>query len=255
MNPRFLCPGNWAPGQVSADWVTNSRRLVPEVESAIDTAWATALARPGVHLFDGPMCRMESWQATSDRLRLLLSTSSYKPFLGTNMSHPEFVDQYGTEVMANPVGVSPALLTADGYLLFGIRNTSVAYYPGRIHPFAGCMEPGDTDVFTAVAPELHEELSLAQPDLADIRCTGIAEDTSLRQPELIFAAESLLNRAQIESRLEQTEHGAAWSIPANASTIAAAVVEEKQLTPVAIAAMLLWGRLRFGEAWFAERIA
>ena len=86
------------------------------------------------------MCRLERWTVSPDgsRLRLSLSETSYKPFYGTNMSHPELADRFGADVMANPVGVSPALETADGYLLLGRRNSAVAYYPGRLHPFAGC---------------------------------------------------------------------------------------------------------------------
>src|SRR5207248_1244381 len=101
---------------------------VPEVERVIDWTWARVAARPGVNLFDGPMCRLESWRAAPDRLELVLSGTSYKPFLGTNLYHPDLADRYGREVLANPVGVSPALQTADGWLMMGRRNTSVAYY-------------------------------------------------------------------------------------------------------------------------------
>ena len=158
---KFLRPGNWSSSQVSISWIPNSRRIIPEVETAIDAAWANALARPGVHLFDGPMCRVESWAATDDRLCLTLSKSTYKSFLGTNMANPKFADDFGPEVMANPLGVSPALVTADRQLLLGRRNASVAYYPNRVHPFAGSMEPADADPFASIYREMQEELSLS----------------------------------------------------------------------------------------------
>ena len=51
-------------------------------------------------------------------------------------------DNHGSaDCLANPVGVSPALLSADNFLIMGRRNASVAYYPNRIHPFAGALEP------------------------------------------------------------------------------------------------------------------
>ena len=67
------------------------------------------------------MCRLERWEASPDgsRLHLSMSTTSYKPFFGTNMSHPELADRYGPDVLANPIGVSPALETSDGQLLLG----------------------------------------------------------------------------------------------------------------------------------------
>lgn len=247
---RLTRPGNWSTAQVSVSWTSNTRRLIAEVESAIETAWATALSRPGVNLFDGPMCRLESWTATDERLQLNISKSSYKTFVGTNMAHPEFAAAFGPDVMANPIGVSPALITADDQLLLGRRSSSVAYYPNRVHPFAGSMEPTDTDPFAAIVRELHEELQLLPDEISDLRCTGIAEDQSLQQPEMIFAARSALTRKQIEAQLDPVEHQSLWSIPANADAIAAAVAQDRQLTPVATAALVYWGRIHFGRQWF-----
>ncbi len=246
---RFHVIGNWSPGCVNSSAVPSSRLLIPEVEAAIEAAWTHALSRPGVYLFDGPMCRLESWQADADRLCLHLSPTSYKIFLGTNMRHPEFADRFGPRVMANPVGVSTALFTADGYLLLGRRNASLAYYPNRVHPFAGSMEPKDADVFATVRRELAEELSFSDGDIAGIRFTGIAEDISLRQPEAILAVESKRSRAEIESRLDRAEHHSIWSTHATEQGIAAAVANP-ELTPIAIAALLLWGRPRLGREWF-----
>lgn len=264
---RFHAAGDWGPGAVRIDRVPATRPVVPEVERQIDAAWAAALARPGVHLFDGPMCRLEHWHVSADgrALSLALSDTSYRPFLGTNLSHPDLADRYGRQVLANPVGVSPSLLTADGFLMMGRRNASVAYYPHRVHPFAGALDPADPDVFAAVNRELEEELSFTPADVADVRCTGIAEDLSIRQPELIFAATSTLTRAAIEARLDDTEHHGVWSAPAARRGLEAALEEALDIhpvgaaathpvegfTPVAIASLLLFGRLSLGEEWFA----
>jgi 8-oxo-dGTP pyrophosphatase MutT (NUDIX family) len=147
------------------------------------------------------MCRLESWAFESGRVSFGLSRTSYKHFWGTNLTHPEYADRYGPGVMANPVGVSPALETADGFLLLGRRNALVAYYPTRVHPFAGCLEPSDAaageagasrgaatdgaapDVFAAVIRELAEELRLTAADVELVRLTGLVEDVRLRQPD------------------------------------------------------------------------
>jgi 8-oxo-dGTP pyrophosphatase MutT (NUDIX family) len=247
---RILVAGNWSPDQVSQQWIANSRRIVPEVESAIESAWTSALARPGIHLFDGPMCRLESFHTHGAGLHLTLSKSSYKVFLGTNMAHPEFAVAFGSDVMANPVGISPALLTADNQLLLGQRNASVAYYPNRVHPFSGCMEPKDDSLFTAVARELKEELSLDPNDLESIRCTGIAQDTRLVQPEPIFAVNCRLSFTEIQHRLDPTEHHGIIAIPATQRMIEKTLQQDDRLTPVAVASLLLWGRESFGQPWF-----
>ncbi len=166
------------------------------------------------------------------------------------MAHPEFARTFGRDVMANPVGLSAALLTADRRLLLGHRSQSVAYYPGRIHPFAGSLEPKDASLFAAVGRELSEELSLAADHLRSIRCIGIAEDPSLCQPELIFAVESSRTLAETEARLDPVEHNTMVAISAGAQGIEKALADEARLTPIAIASLLLWGRVHLSQAWF-----
>lgn len=250
--------GDWPPAQVHTSWAAGTHAVPPEARDLIERTWGVTLARPGVKLFDGPMCRMESWAERDGRLEVALSRTTYKQFLGTNMSHPELADRYGPAVLANPVGVSPALETADGYLLLGRRNDSVAYYPGRIHPFAGSLEPTDgaaaaPDPFAAVRRELAEELSMGEEDLADVRCTGIAEDTALRQPELIFRALSTRTRAEIEARVARDEHHGAVAVRATADGVAP-LLRDPQVTPVGLAAVLLWGRVRLGDDWYRREM-
>jgi hypothetical protein len=252
---RFHAIGSWDDARVAVEW--HERVWVPPADAVplIDAAWARVTARPGVSLFDGPMCRMERWDA-GDVLRLSLSRTGYKAFLGTNLSHPELADRLGRAALANPVGVSPALVTRDGFLLLGRRNARVAYYPNRLHPFAGSLEPrANLNVFDEVRRELHEELQLGPTDVARVVCTGIAEDVSIRQPELIFAAESTLGRDAILARLLDDEHHAGWSCPATAWGVEAALASGEPFTPVAIAALLLWGRSTFGVDWFNRAAA
>ena len=232
--------GEWLPHQVVVTWTANSRRIVPEVERAIDDAWRSAAARLGDKLFDGPMCRLERWSASPARLELTLSRTSYRPFLGTNYAKAALADAHGRDVLANPVGLSTILETADGYLLLGRRNDSVAYYPNRVHPFAGALEPHDPlDVFAEARRELREELALTSADLTTIRCVGLAEDRSLRQPELIFIAATPRSRAELEAQLDRTEHRAVHAVKADRADIASAIADPL-LTPIAVASLSLW---------------
>lgn len=252
---RFHVMGDFSPARVAVERVPSTRPVLPDVERLIDSAWDAVQQRPGVHLFDGPMCRLESWRLAGDTLHLALSDTSYKPFLGTNLTHPELADTYGQQALANPVGVSPALLTADAFLVMGRRNRSVAYYPDRVHPFAGSLDPADADVFAAVSRELREELSMSDADVEFIRCTGIAEDLSIRQPELIFFARTLLSRGEVEDRLDATEHHGSWACPALPDAVSRALADAhagagEAFTPVAVASLLLFGRIEWGPDWF-----
>ncbi len=250
---KFHAIGNWVRGDVRIEWTASSRPALPDVEQLIEQAWSAAMKRPGIHLFDGPMCRLESFTADQS-LKLVLSKTSYKPFFGTNLHNSHLADIYGQHVLANPVGVSPALVSSDGYLMLGRRNASVAYYPHKLHPFAGALEPrDDLDIFDEVRRELAEELSFTLADIANIRCSGFVEDISLRQPELILAVRSTRSRAQIESQVDRKEHGGSFAIPARRDAIESTLRDARHFTPVAIASLLLWGRLEFGDEWFRSR--
>jgi hypothetical protein len=236
--------GDWSPSQVTVAWTAaSSRRIVPDVERAIDEAWRAAAARLGEKLFDGPLCRLEGWSASPQRLELTLSPTSYRAFLGTNLFNAHLADAHGPEVLADPVGVSTALQTRDGYLLLGRRNDAVAYYPNRVHPFAGSLEPRDPrdplDVFAEIRRELREELHLTVTDIADIRCVGLAADRAIRQPELIFIASCARTRAELEAQFDRTEHHATYALRADRATVERAM-SDPAFTPVAVASLALW---------------
>ena len=99
---RLLARGRWSEQQVSVTPVVGTRRHEPDVEAAIEVAWRDVNARPGVRLFDGPVCRLESFSASPALLHLHVSQTSYRINVGTNFCHPEFAEQFGREVMANP---------------------------------------------------------------------------------------------------------------------------------------------------------
>lgn len=236
-----LAQGNWRPGAVRlVRAMASSRKIIPEVEQLIEQSWTRAISRPGVTLFDGPMCRIESYEASPAEFTLIVSPTSYKPFVGTNLSNPHLAEQFGRDVLANPVGVSALVQTSDGQLLMGLRNASVAYYPNRVHPFAGTIDPDDgDDPFRAVQRELAEELRATSREMADLRCLGLVEDAMLLQPEMIFIASIALNTAQINPRLDPAEHRAIWTCPANPSAVSSAL-HDPRLTPVAAASLALW---------------
>src|SRR5262249_14854467 len=131
--------GNWGRDAVRVVDVPSTRRIDPEVEALIEASWKLGRQKLGERLFDGEMCRMESWRATPQQLELSVSQTSYRIFYGTNLAQPPLPDRFGRDVMANSVGVGTLLLTADNWLLFGRRSGNVAYYPHRVHPFAGSI--------------------------------------------------------------------------------------------------------------------
>ncbi len=234
---RFLHYGIYLEGQISTRDVPSALILLPEVDQAIDRAWVETSSKPGVRLFNGRVCRYEAHRIAATNpptLTIDLSYTDYRTVVGTNFANPQFADEYGPQVMANPLGVSTGLVTADGYLMFGRRNRSVAYYPDRIHPFAGSIEVEDSiDLFANVRRELREELSLESDAIDQIICLGLAEDMRLRHPETIYMTWTRCTREQIEQQVDTEEHHAAWSVKATPQAIDGVLANEPALTPIA----------------------
>jgi 8-oxo-dGTP pyrophosphatase MutT (NUDIX family) len=252
----ILFTTNLPEGSIRTKWVESTRVIVHEVEDAIDRSWHEKLKVPNIKLWDGPMCRLEKWTLEADSLLLQISKTSYRTFFGTNMANPHLLDRFGRQVGANPVGVSPALETADGYLMLGRRNATVAYYPNLLHAFAGALEPEEADdVFRAIRRELREELSFTQTDIASIHLIGMVEDIKLHQPEPIFHVRSTRTRDEIAKRVATDEHHESWSVSATREGLHNALHDVSSFTPVAIASLLLWGKLRFGSEWFNSAFA
>lgn len=262
--------GDWAAEQVVTDWQASSWEGSPAVESAIDAAWASALSVPGRQLFDGPMCRLESLSATSDRLQLGMSRTSYRVFWGTQLADASRHLSLRPAERANPVGVSTALETADGWLLLGRRSERVAYYPGWIHPFAGTLDPADllpqqlTDPAgadrSAPAPhpmvtayrELREELLLQQQEIAVARVVGVVSDPRLQQPEVIVRVRVQVTRSDLVRRLDPEEHDSVVAVPTDGGALLdwlGSQDAEARRTPVAVGALVCWGQSVHGKTW------
>lgn len=247
---RFHAIGRWRSYEVHVRWAPERRPRYPEIEKAIEEAWNGATAeRQAKVLFDGPMCRLESF-AVGLLLELELSATSYRIFWGTNLNNPHLAKQFGTDAMANPVGLSCALQSADGLLLLGKRNAQMAYYPLRIHPFAGSLEPAEKiDPFEEIRRELAEELKLAAEEIDPLSCAALIEDVSIGQPEMIFTAICTRSAEEIARGLDPTEHESLVAIQPVKSEVESAL-NDPVMTPIAVGTILLWGREQFGEGWF-----
>jgi 8-oxo-dGTP pyrophosphatase MutT (NUDIX family) len=247
---RFHEINRYEPGQIVVKWVDSALKTEGAVTAAIEAAWAEAAARRGVLLFDGPMCRLERMAPRGEELELCLSRTGYKVFFGTNLSNPALFERFGDGVMGNALGASCVLQSADGWLLLGRRNDTVAYYPDRVHPFAGALEPSqELDVFAEARRELCEETGLTSDEIIALCCLGLVEDVSLLQPELIFAARTSRTREQMRAGMPIVEHGGLYAVSA-ASRALEQSIADAILTPVARAALALWGKSNLGDAWF-----
>jgi 8-oxo-dGTP pyrophosphatase MutT (NUDIX family) len=255
----IIALGDWPAGRLHAASVPSGLRLTPDHQAAIEREWSATTGQRGVDLFDGPLCRLEGLTVDESGLHLRVSPTSYRVFIGTNGRHPQWADAHGRQVMADPIGTSVVLRSSDGVLVFGRRSQRVALYPGFVHPFGGTMEPpadgAPPDPLAEMRRELAEEIGILDGDLDDLRIIGVIEDRRLRQPELIYAARTVLPAAAISARLDLHEHSACWLLPDEQERIEAVLTGADALTPVLAGTLLAWGWRRFGDAWLDGHLA
>lgn len=132
--------------RVQVRWSDSKRPTNPDIEQIIEQTWAeqTRLAaEQGRNLFNGPLCRVINLEVQQSILQMTLGKVSYKEFVGTNLTNAQLRYVHGPDVLANPLGVSAAVVTSDGYVLMGRRSQTVYDAAGLIHPIGGTVEPAD----------------------------------------------------------------------------------------------------------------
>jgi hypothetical protein len=121
------------------------------------------------------------------------------------------------------------------------------------------MEPpkdgSSVDLLNEMRREMGEEIGISPDDLADLRVIALIEDRRLRQPELIYAAQTMLTAAAINRRLDLHEHSGCWMLADEQSDIDGAISGDEVITPVLAGTLLAWGWRRFGDAWLDRHLA
>ena len=255
--------GTFAPTDVTVQWSDQRRQCNDELARLIDQAWELALwqaKKAGQTIFDGPMCRLISYAVDAGRFDMTLGPVSYKEFVGTNQTQAYVRYLHGPEVLADPLGVSASIITADGFLLLGLRSTHVMQYPERLHPIGGTVEPRDEtnliDPFQSMLDEFNEETGVALDNVSDITLLGLVHDKNTVQPELIFDLKVDVDAAAVrrgaETAVDAEEH--TNIVPVRDHPAAVVTFLEQNfslLTPVGLAALLLHGQQHWGSGWFA----
>jgi len=244
-------------------WTDQARPSDADVDVLIDHAWKKELQRAekdGCNIFNGQLARLINHSLDGQKLRLDLGPVSYREFVGTNLRHPFLQYSYGPEILANPLGISAAVATNDGFILLGRRSRNVVFHQGMLHPIGGIVECAadqnrPPDPFAAISRELIEETAIPGQSVVDNVLLGMVRDKQTDQSELIFdikvdlSTKSILDVApQAVDAAEHTELVPVRNDPGILVTFLQQHFEE--LTPIAQAALLLHGLAHWGSGWF-----
>ncbi len=256
--------GQFDRDRVQVRWSDSRRPTNEQIEAAIEEAWAEQsrlAAAEGRTLYDGRLCRVINCETQEAAMLVTLGDVSYKEFVGTNLTNAQLRYVHGAEVLANPLGVSAAVVTGDGFVLLGRRSNKVFSNAGCVHPIGGIMEkpadPGQApDPFEAMTDELFEELALPAKAITRNVCLGVVRAKRIVQPEMVFevhvrsGVEAIRDRAARAA--DASEHDELVPIRDHPAAVVTYIEKNyAQLTPVAMATLLLHGQRHWGIGWFA----
>lgn len=263
--------GPFMPERVSVTFEPSPRPTTPELEALIEAEWTrqTALAAGSDRmLFNGPLLRYVRHTVRpgaaggAAELHLVVGPTCYRDFVGTNLFHHDRIEAFGWERFANPIGTTATLTTRDGRICYGRRSARVSYHAGHVHTFGGALEARDrgadgrVDPFASVCRELFEELSLRREEARELICVGLIRDHEIHQPEMLFEARLELTAEQLRSRWlsadARDEHDEIVSLADEPGAILPFIRSCGAIAPVAVGALFLHGRLRWGETWFEQ---
>lgn len=244
-------------------WTDSPRPSTPELEQLIEQSWQEALARSaqtGAILFNGKLVRWLGHRVEDGVLHIDAAPTDYRDFVGTNLYNRHRVAEFGRDRFSNPIGTTATVVSDDGWLLYGRRSHRVAWHAGHLHTFGGALEAADVrpdgtiDPFAAVRRELREELRLDEEHLADTVCVGLIHDHEIWQPELLFETRVPLSRDDMLGRLDRAdphqEHTAIEYVRDEPEALVPFLRSAAPVAPVAIGAICLHGRHRWGREWF-----
>jgi hypothetical protein len=257
--------GRFAPEQMNVRWTGDPRTSNEEVDALIEQTWdreKTLADQAKRRLFNGSLCRLVQASPSPDQLSLTLGAVSYKEFVGTNLTNAYLRHIHGPDVLADALGVSAAVVSADGFLVLGRRSKKVAYHGGRIHPIGGIVEPAEAGQpaphpAETMTNELREELCITPEQIDAIECIALVRDKHIVQPELVFdvtvsadVAEMITGAREAKDSMEHAEIVPVRHHPASVVTFMEN--HAAQLTPVALATLLVHGLHVWGSGWFAS---
>jgi len=256
--------GVFRPDQLRITWCDESRPPHPVIDAMVTECWERFLAearRENRRLFNGRLVRLLNHRLIGDMLTMAVGPTDYANFMGTNYANHARGDELGWEYFGNPIGISATIVTSDGWLLYGRRSNRVACHAGYIHTFGGGLEAderradGCLDAFGSIRRELAEELAVKPDEVTELLCVGLIRDVWIRQPELIFETCLALTRSELEQRIahdHEQEHEAVVAVREEPDAVSPFLQAANRIAPIAVGAICLHGRRRFGEEWYAE---
>ena len=236
--------------------------ITPAMQAWMDTTWQQQLGQAheqNFRLYDSQLFRLVSVASMPDgKLSLILSDISYKEYSTTRIA--EFSRGRVRQELGNPLAVCSVVETTDGFILYEQRQKT-AVHQGRYHVIAGFFErerdrdvEGQPDPFAAMRRELREETGITAQDIQEQYCLGAVYDLINPHGELCFVTRLAISLAEVRTRIpEDDEIQQLLALHVTAESLQHFLLSNHgNISATGEPNLLMYGALRFGEAWFKQ---
>jgi len=259
---EILTQGLYRPNQLTI--IYNPALRMPktaEIEDWMESLWQEKLAQAKanrIRLFDAPLFRFISAQASEDQLALTLGDTSYREYVTTRV--PEFALTHPRQDLGNALSVCSVIETSDGAILLEKRQ-GVDVYVGRYHVIGGFFERMlDTDQgqqpdpFAAMCREIREETGIQADDIRDQYCLGAVYDVTTPHAELCFLTRLHIPLTEVQKRQpedEEIQH--LLSLPITAESLHNFLLAHHgNISATGEPNLILYGGWKFGTGWYED---
>lgn len=241
---------------------TNGSSRGPAEREFIEQHWAeqTRLAKEaGRTLFDGRLLGLHGVTCRGG-VRGALQPVRYSEYVATRTRR--FKEVFPDAQPADPLGASTVPVTLDDKIVIGLRsgtdnNSATWYVPGGfVDPDSDVHAEQHVDIVKAVERELEEELG--RYPVFETMCSGISYDRRTPHPEIHFCSKLGVTAAEaIGTRSPDGEFSELIALPNTPEAVRSSLVSVngRRMCGAGAAALLLHGRIEFGDAWFFDAAA
>ena len=232
--------------------IVDAPTLPENIIASIEERWTSETAL-NPELVSGPLLSPVDVTCSSRQVRVTACVTDYKTFMGTTAdpSIPE-------PLRRRAIGVAAVTISADGFVLVGVRSTRVDWGTLRHVLPAGRLKPSDQSVFRGITIEFEEELGPnAARQLKSLVCVGLVRDETFGRLnyEFVFLARSALTAAELIDEASHAEsaieHSRVESYPWDADSIGALLLADPTgFVPSGWAALAICVRHDFGDESF-----
>lgn len=245
---RIVAVGELALESVGIRRVDLRPRLDDEQTQSMQAA-CRALRERGVVVEANPLYSVLESKVSEGRLELELGLTDYGQHVAFR-EHPEWPNRVDVLAAACVVGCP------DGFVVER-RSQRVAAQPGAYHIAPAGTVPPPQSLGQTLLAEAHEELGLEADELENLVCLGLVHAERFAVKMLVASCQTRVPLATMLARPREGswEQSELLAVPCHPEQLPHWLNQQRsKLTSAGRAALLMEGRRRWGEAWFARQV-